>query len=82
MVGREECVRLIAGKGQDVTAASCVVCHSLDYIPMNGPIMNCASWEKTVQKMIGRFGAPIDETAARDILEYLSTNYVAAAQTP
>jgi cytochrome c5 len=75
----EESIRLVDGVGRDVTSASCAICHSLDYIPMNGPIMSRASWEKTLQKMIGRFGAPIDDGAARQILDYLAANYTAPA---
>jgi cytochrome c5 len=69
-------VQLADGAGRDLTAASCAICHSLDYIPMNAPVMkNRAAWEKTVQKMITRFGAPIDEAGAREILDYLSRHY-------
>ena len=53
----------------------CAICHSLDYIPMNAPVMDRTAWEKTLQKMITRFGAPIDEASARDILDYLSAQY-------
>jgi cytochrome c5 len=52
-------VQLADGAGRDLTAASCAICHSLDYIPMNAPVIKSrAAWEKTVQKMITRFGAP------------------------
>lgn len=71
----EDDILLADGAGHDITAASCAICHSLDYIPMNAPVMNRATWEKTVQKMITRFGAPIDEAAAREILDYLATHY-------
>ena len=76
----EESIRLVDGAGRDVTSASCAICHSLDYIPMNAPVMNRAAWEKTVRKMIDRFGAPIDDGAAREILDYLSVNYTAPAR--
>jgi hypothetical protein len=75
----EESIQLLDGAGRDSTSARCAICHSLDYIPMNAPVMDRAAWEKTVQKMITRFGAPIDEAAARDILDYLSTHYTAPA---
>ncbi len=71
----EETLQLVDGPGRDITSASCVTCHSLDYIQMNGPLMNRAAWERTLRKMIDRFGAPIEEPAARDILEYLSIYY-------
>jgi hypothetical protein len=37
--------------------------------------MDPAAWQKTVQKMRERFGAPINEDEARTILSYLSANY-------
>jgi cytochrome c5 len=78
----EESIRLMDGAGRDSTAAHCAICHSLDYIGMNAPVMNRAAWEKTVQKMIARFGAPIDEAAARDILDYLSAHYSESKPAP
>jgi sulfite dehydrogenase (cytochrome) subunit B len=72
----EESIKLVDGTGRDSTSSHCAICHSLDYIQMNAPLMDRAAWEKTVQKMITRFGAPIDEGAARNILDYLSAHYV------
>jgi cytochrome c5 len=71
----EESIRLEDGPGHDLTAARCAMCHSLDYIPMNAPVMDSAGWHKTVQKMIDRFGAPISAPEAREIVEYLSSRY-------
>jgi hypothetical protein len=42
---------------------------------MNAVVMNRASWDKTIRKMIDKFGAPISEQEAQDILEYLSKHY-------
>lgn len=77
----EENIRLKEGVGRDVTSARCAVCHSLDYIPMVAPVMNRAAWEKSVQKMIDAFGAPMNEQEARTIVEYLGQHY-AAAEAP
>jgi mono/diheme cytochrome c family protein len=68
-------VQLKAGAGREVTSSRCIICHSLEYIPANAPAMDRAAWQKTLQKMRERFGAPIDEEEARTILEYLSANY-------
>lgn len=68
----EEEVQLRDGPGRDLTAARCVICHSLDYIQMNAAVMDRASWEKSVRKMIDRFGAPITDEEARTIVDYLS----------
>ena len=37
--------------------------------------MNRAAWQKSIQKMRERFGAPITDEEAKQILEYLSANY-------
>ena len=71
----EESIHLIDAPGSDLTATSCVTCHSLDYIPMNAPLMSRASWEKTVHKMIDKFGAPIRPEDVDQILAYLTAHY-------
>ncbi|HUA88148.1 MAG TPA: hypothetical protein VL994_01865 [Steroidobacteraceae bacterium] len=71
----EPVVPLKAGAGRAVTAGLCAVCHSLEYIPANAPAMDRAGWQKTVQKMRERFGAPIDDAQAHEIVEYLGANY-------
>jgi len=37
--------------------------------------MNRAAWQKTIQKMRDRFGAPITDEEASQILDYLAANY-------
>lgn len=71
----QEFTRLTDGTGRDLTVGRCIVCHSLEYIPSNAPAMNRAGWEKTIQKMRDRFGAPLTEEEARQILDYLAANY-------
>jgi len=73
-------VQLKAGAGRELTTSRCLICHSLEYIPANAPAMDRAAWQKTLQKMRERFGAPIDEEEARAILDYLAANY--AGKTP
>lgn len=74
-VAGEEAIELNNTPGRALTATRCVICHSLDYIQMNSAVMDRAGWEKSIRKMIDRFGAPVTEKEAREILEYLSTNY-------
>jgi cytochrome c5 len=74
----ESSIQLTDGPGRTVTMARCPVCHSLDYIPMNAPVMDRATWQKTVQKMRERFGAPMTDEEAAQILDYLSEHYAAA----
>ena len=71
----EEFTQLADGTAHDLTVGRCTICHSLDYIPSNAPAMNRAGWEKTIQKMRDRFGAPITDEEARQILGYLAANY-------
>jgi sulfite dehydrogenase (cytochrome) subunit B len=70
-----EITRLKEGAGRDLTVGRCIICHSVEYIPMNAPAMNRAAWQKTIQKMRDRFGAPITDEEAKQILDYLDANY-------
>jgi mono/diheme cytochrome c family protein len=71
----EESLQLKEGPGREVLSQRCAICHSLDYIPSNAPAMDPAGWQKTIQKMRDRFGAPINDDQARQILDYLAANY-------
>jgi mono/diheme cytochrome c family protein len=70
-----EVTELRDGEGRDLTVGRCIICHSVEYIPANAPAMNRAAWQKTIQKMKDRFGAPISDEEAKQILDYLSANY-------
>lgn len=71
----EDSIHLRDGGGRDLTEARCAICHSLDYIPNNAPVMDRSGWQKTVQKMRERFGAPITDQEAQQILDYLAGSY-------
>jgi mono/diheme cytochrome c family protein len=68
-------IELKPGAGREVVEGNCGTCHSLDYIPMNSTFLNAAGWNAEVTKMIKAFGAPIDETDAKSIADYLAKNY-------
>jgi hypothetical protein len=70
-----EVTSLRDGPGRDLTVGRCIICHSIEYIPSNAPAMNRAAWQKTNQKMRDRFGAPITDEEAKQILDYLDANY-------
>ena len=70
-----EVTALREGEGRDLTVGRCIICHSVEYIPANAPAMDRAAWQKTIQKMKDRFGAPITDAEAKQILDYLSANY-------
>lgn len=71
----EDSIQLKAGEGRDLTTGRCILCHSLEYIPANAPAMDRAAWQKTVQKMREKFGAPITDEEAKQIVDYLGANY-------
>jgi cytochrome c5 len=71
----EGSLQLKDGPGKELTSGRCAICHSLEYIPSNAPAMDRAAWQKSVQKMRERFGAPISDEDAKSILDYLSATY-------
>ena len=74
-VAAAEVTELREGTGRDLTVGRCIICHSVEYIPSNAPAMNRAAWQKTIQKMKDKFGAPITDEEAKQILDYLDANY-------
>jgi len=70
-----EITELKDGPGRELTVGRCLICHSLEYIPANAPAMNRAAWQKTIDKMRQRFGAPITDDEAKQVLDYLAANY-------
>ena len=71
----EETIQLADAPGRDLTIGRCIICHSLEYIPSNAPAMNRGAWQKTLQKMKDRFGAPLTDEEAKQILDYLDGSY-------
>jgi sulfite dehydrogenase (cytochrome) subunit B len=73
--GPEKAFRLREAPGRDKVEAHCSACHSLDYVIMNSSFLNASSWDAEVAKMINAFGAPIDQSDAEIIADYLKKNY-------
>jgi mono/diheme cytochrome c family protein len=67
-------VELKPGTGMETTRGYCSVCHSLDYITTQ-PKFPLAKWQAAVTKMIKVYGAPITESNAKVIVEYITTAY-------
>ncbi len=63
------------GEGKQLVEGNCVMCHSLDYIPMNSVFLDRKGWEASVSKMVKVMGAPISEQDAAAITDYLARNY-------
>ena len=74
-LAQESQLRLRDGPGRQLVEANCVMCHSLDYIPMNSPFLDRKGWEASVNKMIKVMGAPIAEPDAQKIADYLAGQY-------
>ena len=66
---------LTEGPGHDQVQASCSMCHSLDYIVTNSPFQDKAAWEKTVNKMVTVYGAPLTPEESAAIVAYLDRHY-------
>ena len=71
----ESQLKLKRAPGLDKVEGNCAACHSLDYIQMNSPFMNAATWDAEVTKMIKAMGAPIGDDDAKAIKAYLIKNY-------
>ncbi|HYE35200.1 cytochrome c [Methylocaldum sp.] len=71
----EEQIKLKEGAGRETVMANCVMCHSIDYIPMNSPFMKKADWQATIDKMVKVMGAPISQDDIPVILDYLTKYY-------
>ena len=63
-------VHFPTGPGYDEFKAGCITCHSLRYIEMQ-PDFPKKTWETIVSKMVKNFGAPIPDSTAMKIVEYL-----------
>ncbi len=74
-LAQEEQLRLSDAPGRQAVEANCIMCHSLDYIPMNSPFLDRKGWEVSVNKMIKVMGAPISDADAQTIVDYLAGQY-------
>jgi hypothetical protein len=69
--------RLTSGKGiisegEELFKMHCITCHSLRYIEMQ-PAFTRKTWEKITDKMIRNFGAPVPDSSAKKIVDFLVT---------
>jgi mono/diheme cytochrome c family protein len=63
-------VFMTGGKGEELFNSNCITCHSLRYIDMQ-PQFSRKTWQKIVDKMVKNFGAPISDSSANEIVDYL-----------
>lgn len=62
------------GPGVELAQASCLMCHSVEYISTQPP-MTRAFWEASVKKMREKYGAPAPDEAVQKLVDYLTTAY-------
>src|SRR3954462_10144030 len=67
--------------GADLANAQCMTCHSVDYITMQPP-MSATFWKATVDKMIGKYAAPVPTNQVDAIVAYLTQNYGVSTNAP
>ena len=65
------------GPNLDVVQNNCTACHSADYIKTQprGEKFKKEFWAAEVTKMIKVYGAPIEDSDVRKIVDYLTANY-------
>ena len=65
------------GPNRDVVKANCAACHSADYVQTQprGEKFKKDFWQAEVTKMIKVYGAPIDDSDASKIVDYLAATY-------
>ncbi|WP_424139204.1 hypothetical protein [Roseomonas chloroacetimidivorans] len=73
----EETAELAPGPGQDVAQANCAACHSADYISTQPRNQRDPRdfWTAEVTKMRHVYGAPIQESDVKPIVDYLTATY-------
>ncbi|HTH47753.1 MAG TPA: cytochrome c [Candidatus Limnocylindria bacterium] len=60
--------------GREQVLGNCLLCHSADYVATQPPLLR-TQWTATVEKMRGKFGAPIPTNKVPAIVDYLTANY-------
>lgn len=61
--------------------ASCMTCHSAEYMRYQPPTAPRSYWDAMVKRMKAVFNAPIDDADMPDIVDYLVKTY-GAERTP
>ena len=62
--------------------ASCMTCHSTEYIRYQPPTAPRGYWEAMVKRMKVVFNAPVDDADMADIVDYLARTYGAERSAP
>ncbi len=70
-----ESLELVDAPGRELVMANCMICHSVEYIPMNAGFLDEKGWTAVVQKMQKVMGAPIHDEDVPKVVNYLSQHY-------
>lgn len=61
--------------GMEAAQNNCLSCHSADYVSTQPPRLDQKFWQTVVSKMVKAYNAPISQSDAELIVEYLSHSY-------
>jgi len=75
-----ETAKLRPGPGVELATASCLLCHSADYISTQ-PRLKRGQWQASVLKMRQTYGAPIAADKVDPLVDYLMKTYRDEAPT-
>jgi hypothetical protein len=74
---QERAIELAPGPGREIVEKYCGgVCHSLDYLTANSPVLDRQGWTSEVDKMINVFGVEIKRGETAIVIDYLVKNYL------
>lgn len=69
-----EVAALRQGPGVELAGLQCLTCHSAEYINSQ-PSLTRTAWKASVDKMRGKFGAPIPDDQVDKLADYLAAAY-------
>jgi len=69
---KEVTTQLPEAAGYQTYMSNCTICHSASYV-QNQPALPQKTWTAIVTKMQKTFGAPVSDSAAQVIIQYLTT---------
>jgi cytochrome c5 len=69
---KEVTTKLPQVPGYQTYMSNCTICHSAGYV-QNQPELPQKTWTAIVTKMQKTYGAPVSDSAARVIIQYLTT---------
>ena len=69
---KEVTTKLPQAAGYQTYISNCTICHSESYV-QNQPELPQKTWVAIVTKMQKTFGAPVSDSAAQVIIQYLTT---------